>query len=75
MIAQVTMPPELPGDTPTWRYIEYWKFVSFLQRGKLWFACPFTFKDKWDGLYGKSGLAEMVRRSYSERSRESGTSS
>ncbi len=35
------------------RYVDLGRFVSLLERRALWFACPGTFDDPWEGCYPK----------------------
>lgn len=44
--------PVPPDDTPIWRYMEIDKFQKITESGgKLFFARPYKFIDKWDGQY------------------------
>jgi hypothetical protein len=42
---------ELSDDTPIWHYIKFPYFISMLQTCNMFFARPFTFDDRWEGVY------------------------
>ncbi len=58
---------ELPSETVIWHYMRFAKLVSILTEGKLFFARPFKFDDRWEGMFPPSYLRNFRRYAREQR--------